>query len=217
MRRTPRIGQLAAGTVAMCVVLSGASSPLMSPAWGLDESTASVCFIAGFGFRGTTGADVFQGSFLPEVAQGGGGADSLSGEGGDDRLCGEEGNDGLEGGHGNDRLYGQQGNDTIRGRAGSDRISGGSGHDRLFGGFFVLFATANDNIYGGPGNDWIETGVQAGHISGGPGDDRIGLWGDQQTVYCGTGDDVVWRYKGPSSAKTLVGCEHTQLQRPPGG
>jgi hypothetical protein len=76
------------------------------------------------------------------------------------------------------------------------------------------FASANDNIYGGPGDDKIETGVRAGHISGGPGDDTIGILGNQETIYCGTGDDVVWRYKGPRSAKRLVGCEHRQLAQP---
>lgn len=102
---------------------------------------------------GTSGDDVFRGTFANDVIYGGAGDDRLDGADGNDIVYGGDGNDILQGGYGDDVLNGGNGNDVLsNGYGGSGILNGGAGDDQLFGG-------SNDDIFdGGAGDDRIQCG-----------------------------------------------------------
>jgi extracellular elastinolytic metalloproteinase len=82
--------------------------------------------------RGSSAANVLEGTIGNDVIVGLGGNDRIQGRGGRDLVCGGDGNDTLVGGLGRDGLSGENGNDTLYAR---DRIRelglyGGPGTDR---------------------------------------------------------------------------------------
>lgn len=62
---------------------------------------------------GTSGRDIFNGSFLDDFYVGLGGADDIFGNGGNDLLVGDAGNDLIKGGEGDDLLLGGANNDVL--------------------------------------------------------------------------------------------------------
>ncbi len=107
-------------------------------------------------FEGTSGDDVFTGSFRHDLAFGGKGNDSLSGEAGNDRLLGETGNDRLLGGEGNDTLIGGLGDDTMFGGLGVDTVS----IDARFANVLVDDAPGGLRIITPDGNDFVANDVE---------------------------------------------------------
>jgi Ca2+-binding RTX toxin-like protein len=92
-----------------------------------------------------------------------------------------------------DYLYGGTGNDTLNGGAGGDRLDGNAGDDVL---------------NGGAGDDWIYDLAGTLAIDGGAGDDIIHIAdGQQGTVNCGTGRDVLTTYGSFAAGLTTTGVE----------
>lgn len=146
-------------------------------------------------------ADVFTGTDGPDTYWGPVDDDSVTGLGGDDFLVGDPtpygpgGNDFMSGDDGDDRVYGASGDDNVSGGQGDDHVSGSLGSDIVDGG------DGNDNVSDGPPFD---TGTDIAF--GGAGDDLMDAYNDPpltDTIYCGTGDDLVYT----DGLDILVDCE----------
>ena len=106
----------------------------------------------------------------------------LFGTNADDRIAGLAGHDYLNGLWGFDLLHGNGGDDLLVGEAGSDRLEGGPGNDYLVAAYgywqIAPYAPASyDFIQGGDGHDVID----AADLAGAP-----------DTVFCGSGYDLVY-------------------------
>lgn len=84
-------------------------------------STDTLADLEGANYRGSTGADVFNGGAVtsPTFAM---------------ALFGDDGGDTLTGGAAGDWIYGEGGDDTLTGNGGNDTIDGGAGNDACSGG-----------------------------------------------------------------------------------
>lgn len=145
-------------------------------------------------FKGTKGADIYDGGFGNDRIDGGKGNDTLFGNYGDDRINGGDGNDQLDGGvgadkisggNGNDSLAGGTGDDILAGDAGDDNLDGGVGNDQLDGGKgndVLKGSFGNDRLYGGEGDDTLEGNQGADWLNGGEGNDKL---------FGGSGDDIL--------------------------
>jgi hypothetical protein len=100
----------------------------------------------------------------------------------------------------NDVLFGFGGDDELTGGDGDDMIDGGPGNDLL--GIMQIYGPVelgNDLYIGGPGNDRIGAGIGADTIYGGSGDDVIladsslirGLDGSDDWISGGPGSDTI--------------------------
>jgi RTX calcium-binding nonapeptide repeat (4 copies) len=146
-------------------------------------------------YKGTNGADTFDGGFGNDELSGRGGDDKLFGNYGNDELNGGKGNDMLDGGVGNDELEGGDGNDMLFGGVGNDKLEGGEGKDTLDGG------VGDDVLKGDEGNDILKGNFGNDKLDGGSGDDQ--LFGNQgkdiltggrgnDRLDGGGGDDIIY-------------------------
>jgi Ca2+-binding RTX toxin-like protein len=130
---------------------------------------------------------------------------------------------GINGTNNAEVLFGSSANNTISGYAGGDYINGLEGDDEIFAGDgadLVIGESGEDFILGGRGGDYIVTGyayfqvapnapASPDFVGAGPGDDIIDsadLAGAPDTVYCGTGTDVV--YAGVEDFVAPGECEY---------
>ena len=106
--------------------------------------------------RGTSGADMLNGTDGSEEIRGGSGNDVINGLGGNDELRGDGGRDTINGGDGNDRLRGGGGNDVLNGGDGNDRLRGDHGDDTVTGGAgrdrFIFNLQGGDDVVTDFGN-----------------------------------------------------------------
>jgi Ca2+-binding RTX toxin-like protein len=98
---------------------------------------------------GTSGRDIFHGSF---------GIDAYNGLGGDDDIFGHGGTDVLVGGSGNDLIKGGEGRDTMDGGSGNDVLISGEREPFEDPGALLGFDIpdgGDDDLFGGDGNDLL--------------------------------------------------------------
>jgi serralysin len=149
-------------------------------------------------FKGTGGADIFDGGFGNDELYGNNGDDTLFGSYGDDQVIGGSGNDMLDGGVGNDVLKGGDGIDTLDGGVGEDNLDGGNGADTLDGG------VGDDKLQGGEGDDILKGNFGNDKIVGGAGDDQLsGNQGDD-TLQGDAGDDHIYGGQGDDKISGLA-------------
>jgi serralysin len=151
-------------------------------------STGADSYDGGFGndsISGAGGDDTLLGNYGDDSIEGGLGNDQLDGGPGDDHVSGGNGNDSIDGGTGDDELHGQNGDDQITGGVGNDRVDGGNGQDALAGGF------GNDDLSGGQDDDTLEGEQGNDRLDGGTGDDVLVGGGGADMIETGAGDDLI--------------------------
>ena len=131
--------------------------------------------------------------------EGGFGADDILAPGGPAEILG---------GAGADSLTAQGAGDFLFGNGGSDVITGAESGDRLRG------ARSDDVLRGEAGPDVLTAGGGADDLFGGPGNDvlRIGRDGQEDTVHCGPGHDIV-ESRGVEGDR-LFECEQVVAELP---
>jgi Ca2+-binding RTX toxin-like protein len=112
------------------------------------------------------------------IKRGTSGADVIDGTVSTDWLFGRAGNDRINGGGGEDALWGDGGHDVLSGGTGADFLSGGAGNDRLDGGGSgnVLHGdNGNDTLIFNTGPVALVPGIDHGaqHMEGGRGYDTL--------------------------------------------
>ena len=127
----------------------------------------------------------------------------------------------INGGGGHDYIIGSAGNDTLNGTKGQNYINGGDGNDTLIGGDlselsenYGYYKYVNNELIGGKGDDtiWSVTADKSykggttyfdNYIEGNEGNDTIYANGYRDTVYAGSGDDVIhsWKVSGGSEGR----------------
>jgi Ca2+-binding RTX toxin-like protein len=172
-----------------------------------DSFTTAIVATLGNGFnsfKGKTGGILFSWDVLSSVRVTGGvddddlGPDGLhgarwtiNGGAGDDTLTGSDENDVINGGVGEDDINARPGNDVVHGDADDDTITGYTDNDKVYGdaGDDNIDGDAGDDlIVGGPGRDKLHGEIDDSYS----GDDTIeAVDGEQDTVSCGYGTDVV--------------------------
>jgi Ca2+-binding RTX toxin-like protein len=116
--------------------------------------------------RGTSAADVINGTVFTDWLFGRAGNDRIHGRGGEDALWGDAGNDILRGGPGADFLSGGAGNDRLDGRGLGNVLHGDDGNDTLLynSGKVELVPGidyAAQRMEGGRGYDTLRVGTDA--------------------------------------------------------